>query len=301
MKPFSFSQTSISIRFLFSMILLFGNCGGASGAGDFSSALIFLLGGGDKSVPTGGSHSPVETSNGPVLNNLNVTTEYRVISGDPYQIVSVKFSLKNQVSFPVTYKAYLGRPAILQLKPDGVSVTTYITEKLSTEPGSPDTFVFLSPEVSQSYKIIVIAQSQFGNSSKEIISTAPTPPAGVCAGAVSAPVTIGDCSDHCIQVSMNGTNMEFFSRYVNPEPAYYVYLDLNNGTATGGTGPVPFQYIELYEDAGNPVAPGTYETPKVGFDTGTYNEACIAISSYAVADRASGFSDSYTVKKIIVP
>lgn len=265
--------------------------------GDLSPALVALLGAGTSANLNSAGASNPSVSGGPELNDLTVTTNY-VVGSEGSQSIRVKVSLKKQVSYPVTYKAYIGRPTILNLKPDGVSVTTYIGENNTLTGLNLDEFLFVSPETSMSYKIIVIAESERGHSAKEILSTPPPPPAGPCAGAVAAPIVVGNCADHCIEVTMNGINMEMIARYNNPSNAEYLYMDLSTSTPSGASGPIPFLYIENIENA-SPAGP--YATPNAGFDTNAYTGACIDISSYRVRDGASGFSDSYIVKRIIVP
>ncbi|MDV6236804.1 hypothetical protein CH379_014340 [Leptospira ellisii] len=249
--------------------------------------------------PDGGGDPPPpdpETS-GPQLNDLASQTNYGISSSGDFQSIRITFLLNTVVAYPVTYKAYLGRPTLMQLNADGVSVSNYLQETSNTEPGSSNRFLFTTPETSQSYKVIVIAQSSFGNSSKEIITTPPTPPVGPCAGAVALPTTIGNCADHCIVATLNGNRIELVSRFANPAMMAYLYLDLTTSYASGGTGPTPFEYVEQFD------APaGVYEA-RSDFDRGTYPNACFDISSYGVKDDGTpgGFSDHYLFGKIIVP
>ncbi|TGM52833.1 hypothetical protein [Leptospira adleri] len=282
--------------FLFFLPSLF-HFGCAGSGNELSPALVALLAGGVSPNVNSVGTDHQSANGGPELNDLTVTTNY-VVGSEDSQSIRVKVSLKKQVSYPVTFKAYLGRPTILRLKPDGISVTTYIDEENTLTGLNQDEFLFLSPETSMSYKIIVIAESERGYSAKEIISNPPPPPAGPCAGAVAAPVVVGNCADHCIEVTRNGTNMGMIARYNNPSDVEYLYLDLSTSSPGGASGPVPFQYIEQIE---NVIPAGQYATPNAGFDTNAYTGACVDISSYRVRDGASGFSDSYIVKRIIVP
>ncbi|WP_156781781.1 hypothetical protein [Leptospira tipperaryensis] len=50
-----------------------------------------------------------------------------------------------------------------------------------------------------------------------------------------------------------------------------------------------------------PVSIGSHSTTMQTFDTRTYNNACIVVSSYRVLDGVGGFSDNHIFKKIIVP
>ncbi|TGK29517.1 hypothetical protein EHQ12_16985 [Leptospira gomenensis] len=250
------------------------------------------FGGGETSPPPPDSEEPA----GPLLNDLSSQSNYVIASPDPYQSIRITFSLNSSVAYPVSYKAYLGRPNLLQLNADGVSASNFIQQTSTTEPGSSNRFLFISPETSQRYKVIVIAQSIYGNSSKEIITTPPAIPGGPCAGAVALPVTLGNCAQHCVEATLNGTRIELVSRFNNPALMAYLYMDLTTSYA-GGAGPTPFQYVEQFD------APaGIYEA-RSDFDRNTYTNACFTLSSYQVNDdgTAGGFSDHYLNTTITVP
>lgn len=286
-------------------------CKPTGGSDDLSALLISLAGGSSNKIGTGvngndtGNPSQPESPFRPILNDLAVQTAYVTgAGGDDRQRVTVTFSFQNVPSGPLTLKAYLGRPNIIALSADGTTVQNYIQERLNPDPMFPNEFTFLSPETTQPYRIFVLASNSFGKSSKSILSTAPTPPAGPCANAVSAPTTIGNCAEHCIQVTTNGNLIDFRGSVTTVNAEEYLYMDLTSSTPSGGTGPFPFSYIELFS-AGEPpvsVAPGTYTTELHSVNSDTYNEnACIGISSYQVSDGSGGFKDSYLFKKVIIP
>ncbi|TGL75094.1 hypothetical protein [Leptospira yasudae] len=294
------------------LLLATSFCKPPGGSEDLSALLISLAGGSSNKTTTKNDDvsdpenpNPSQSPFRPILNDLAVQTAYVTgAGGDDRQRVTVTFSFQNVPPGPLTLKAYLGRPNVITLSADGTTVQNYIQERLNPDPMFPNEFTFLSPETTQPYRIFVLASNSFGKSAKSILSTAPAPPAGPCANAVSAPTTIGNCAEHCIQVTTNGNLIEFRGSVTTVNAEEYLYMDLSSSTPSGGTGPFPFSYIELFS-AGEPpvsIAPGTYTTELHSVNSDTYNEnACIGISSYQVLDGAGGFKDSYLFKKVIIP
>ncbi|MBM9577092.1 hypothetical protein JWG45_07985 [Leptospira sp. 201903070] len=242
-----------------------------------------------------------ESPNGhPLLNDLTVQTTYRTGTPDD-QKIEVRFSFQKTPASPwPSIKAYLGRPNVMTLNPNDLSVNNFILEEATPNPFFPDRFIFFSPETSQPYKIIVVVSNPFGKSFKEINSVPPTPPQGPCYGAISAPVAVGNCDQHCIQVTANGNLIEFVAKDTTASIQNYFYLDLTTTTPAGGATPIPYTYIEFgLDDAQIPIA--SYSTAKKILDTQTYNDACVNVSSYRAIDGNSGFFDNFIEQKIIVP
>ncbi|MBM9579801.1 hypothetical protein JWG45_21880 [Leptospira sp. 201903070] len=265
--------------------------------------VVALLAGNSQTITSDPADSfiPGESPNRPILKELTVQTAYLNV-GSGEQKIQVDVSFENNPPSP-TLKVYLGRPSLMSLNGDGISVRNYMQEKLNPDSTLfPNRFSFFSPEITQRYKIIIVASNSFGKSSKEIISIPPTAPGGPCAGALNAPTTIGNCAEHCVQVDLNGNTMELTAKDTTAAVQDYFYLDLTTSTPSGGTGPTPFSYIEFgVEEPPIPVPTGTHSTPKKTLDTQTYDNACVVVSSYRVLDGLGGFSDHYLTQKIIVP
>ncbi|MBM9500272.1 hypothetical protein JWG44_08420 [Leptospira sp. 201903071] len=288
-------------------VSLFQFCKAESSNSNFATLIVALLSGNTQTVnsgtgPENDSSNPGESPNRPILNDLTVQTNYLNV-GDGEQRIQVDVSFQNTPPSPLTLKAYLGRPSLISLNADGVSVRNYMQEKLNPDSSLfPNRFTFFSPEITQRYKIIIIASNSFGKSSREIISTPPAAPGGPCSGAVNAPTTIGNCAEHCIQVDLNGNTLELTAKDTTTSVQDYFYLDLTTSTPSGGTGPIPFTFIELgLEDPPIPVPVGTHSTPKRILDAQNYDDACVGVSSFRTLDGAGGFSLNYIAKKIIVP
>ncbi|MBM9501058.1 hypothetical protein JWG44_12425 [Leptospira sp. 201903071] len=174
------------------------------------------------------------------------------------------------------------------------------------------------PKLPLHYKVLVIASNAFGRSSKEIVSSPPSPLVGAppgtpqpspgtppltneCAGAVPAPVTVGNCAGHCIEVSVNGTLLEFTAKETTAAVLDSFYLDVSGSSPLSGAG-ITFDFIHLGKEVGlgATVPIGSYSTPKVTLSSQSY--ACIIVSSYRYFDSSPGnFFDSYITKKIILP
>ncbi|RHX79700.1 hypothetical protein [Leptospira yasudae] len=147
---------------------------------DSFTDLFDLIGGNPISQPESKDVSPL------ILNDLTVqTTDWSCTQGT--QKIEVYFSFRNTPPAPTSVKGYLGRPGIMTLSTDGLTVDNFILQESTPNSLFPDRFIFYSPETSQSYKIIVTAFNAFGKSTKEINSV---PPNDHCQGTVNTPVTI---------------------------------------------------------------------------------------------------------------
>ncbi|EKO35834.1 putative lipoprotein [Leptospira santarosai str. CBC379] len=240
-------------------------------------------------------------SGSPILNPLITRTSYVNVDGQNKQNIYVDFSFRNVPAAPITIRAYLGRPALMVLDSDGETVRNYLQE-MSPDSFTANRFYHYSRELTQSYKIIVVAKNFFGKSSREITSTPSTPLANFCDSTVPSPVTVGNCADHCIQIATNATNLEFVASSTNTSVQDYLYLDFITFTPNGEIDSTPFAFIELgLEEPSVPVAVGTRTTTLRTLNIQTYEHACIEVSSYRVWDGAGGFSDSYVSGKIQVP
>ncbi|KAB2934302.1 MAG: hypothetical protein F9K24_04550 [Leptonema illini] len=231
----------------------------------------------------------------PVLNALNVTT--RLDAEQEYQFVEVEYSFAAAPPEGTTVRAYLGRPGYMALLSDG-SVSGFIKEEFEYNAGE---FLFLSPELWASYRVIVVARSPSGFGAAQALSSPPPPPPSPCAGAVAAPATIGDCATHCIQVSQNGAMMELTASYISAVTMDYVYVDLSTSTAGGAGGPTATSYREEFATAPGDLPAGLYSPPMSSFNVNDFNDACVAVSSIYTVDAAGNFDIGYITGKIIVP
>lgn len=246
--------------------------------------------------PTSGELPDEIPEREPVLNALNVTT--RLDAEQEYQFIEVSYSFAAAPPEGTTIRAYLGRPGYMALKTDG-SVSGFIKEEFDfIESGE---FLFLSPELWASYRVIVVARSPSGFSAAQALSNPPPPPPSPCSGAVAAPATIGDCAIQCIQVTLNGAMMELTASYMSPVAMDYVYVDLSTSTAGGAGGPTATSYREEFAGTPGDLPAGLYSPPMSSFNVNDFNDACVAVSSFYTVDAAGSFDMGYITGKIIVP
>lgn len=232
----------------------------------------------------------------PVLNALNVMT--RLDAKQKNQFVEIEYSFAEAPPEGTEVRAYLGRPGYMALQTNG-SVSGFIKEEFDLiESGE---FLFLSPELWASYRVIVVARSSSGFGAAQALSSPPPPPPSPCAGAVAAPATIGDCATHCIQVSQNGAMMELTASYISAVTMDYVYVDLSTSTAGGAGGPTATSYREEFATAPGDLPAGLYSPPMSSFNVNDFNDACVAVSSIYTVDAAGSFDMDYITGKIIVP
>ncbi|MCT8335336.1 hypothetical protein NUH30_16765 [Leptospira sp. 85282-16] len=213
-----------------------------------------------------------------------------------YQIIRVKFQNSPDLSTFKRLDAYLGRPNIISLAADNFNVINYM--KVSSYDKYAGYFFFSSGELYASYKIIVVGSTDDAKGNRSIDTVPPPPPASPCAGSLTAPITIGNCSTHCLVVNLVGNQMEYIAKTsVSTTTEEYLYLDSSSSTVSGSSGPVGLEYIEHF----SPISIGAYQTNPSTFDVTSYNNACVVLSSYLVQEGPGGFKDTYLTTKVIVP
>ncbi|EOQ98622.1 hypothetical protein LEP1GSC195_0606 [Leptospira wolbachii serovar Codice str. CDC] len=213
-----------------------------------------------------------------------------------YQFIYVKFQAGSDLSAFKRLDAYMGRPNIITMAADNYNVLNYI--KVSIYDKYAGYFLFITPEVNASYKIIVVGSTDDAKGNRSVDTVPPPPPASPCAGSVTAPATIGNCATHCLVVDLVGNQMEYIAKTsVGTNTEEYLYLDSTSSTVGGTTGPAGFSYIEHF----SPIGMSTYQTDPRSFDVTTYNNACVVLSSYLVQEGPGGFRDTYLTSKVIVP
>ncbi|TGL40348.1 hypothetical protein [Leptospira perdikensis] len=219
-----------------------------------------------------------------------------LIGGTEYQVIRVKFQAGSDLSAYKKLDAYIGRPSIITMAADNYNVINYISASSYNE--SLNYFLFLTPELNASYKIIVVGSTTDAKGNRSVDTVPPPPPPSPCAGSVNAPTTIGNCSEHCLVVDLVGNQMQYTAKTtIGTNTEEYLSLDADNTTPSGGTGPTNYSWIEFF----SPIAAGEYQTDIRSFDVTAYNNQCIVISSYLVQDGPGGFKDNYIMGKVNVP
>lgn len=247
-------------------------------------------------VTTTPPNPPTIPPNSVTLPAITYETKRSLIGGTEYQVIRVKFQAGADLSPFTKLDAYIGRPSIIALAADNYNVINYI--KATYYDTSLGNFLFLTPELNASYKIIVVGATADAKGNRSIDTTPPAPPPSPCAGSVNAPATIGNCSTHCLVVDLVGNQMNYIAKTnLESDLEEYLSLDSNSTTPSGGTGPANLAWIEHF----SPIGAGEYQTENRSFDVTTYAHSCIVFSSYLVKDGPKGFVDNYITGKVNVP
>ncbi|XDD46086.1 hypothetical protein AB3N60_15425 [Leptospira sp. WS39.C2] len=239
---------------------------------------------------------PTIPPNSITLPAISYETKRSLIGGTEYQVIRVKFQTGSDLSAFKQLNAYIGRPSIITLAADNFNVNHYISASFYNS--STENFLFLTPELNSSYKIIVVGSTSDAKGNRSIDTVPPPPPVSPCVGSVNAPTIIGNCATHCMVVDLVGNQMEYTSKgIIDTTTEDYLYLDSTSSTVSGSNGPASFTYTELFA----PINIGTYQTNSRSFDVTTYHEGCLVLSSYFVKDGPNGFRDTYISGKVNVP
>ncbi|TGL88768.1 hypothetical protein EHQ68_09025 [Leptospira congkakensis] len=249
-----------------------------------------------KEVTTTPPNPPSIPPNSVTLPQISYENNRSLIGGTEYQVIRVKFEAGSDLSNFTRLNAYIGRPSVIAMAPDNFNVVNYIS--VASYNDSLNYFLFLTPELNASYKIIVVASNDNAKGHRIIDTVPPPPPPSPCAGSVNAPATIGNCSTHCLMVDLIGNQMQFTAKTnIVSTTEEYLSLDTTSTTPSGGVGPTNWSWVEFF----SPIAAGEYETEIRSFDVTTYNQSCVVLSSFLVLDGPDGFRDSYLSGKINVP
>lgn len=227
---------------------------------------------------------------------ITYETKRSLIGGTEYQVIRVKFQAGADLSQFTKLDAYIGRPSIIALAADNYNVINYISATYFDS--SLQNFLFLTPELNASYKIIVVGSNTNAKGNRSIDTTPPPPPPSPCLGSVNAPTVIGNCNTHCLVVDLVGNQMSYTAKTkIETNSEEYLSLDADSTTPSGGSGPVNLSWLEQFA----PIGIGEYKTDDRVFDVTAYSPACIVLSSYLVKDGPNGFVDNYITGKVNVP
>ncbi|TGM35744.1 hypothetical protein [Leptospira biflexa] len=239
---------------------------------------------------------PTIPPNSITLPLISYETKRSFIGGTEHQVIRVKFESGSDLSAFKQLNAYIGRPSIIALAADQYNVNNYISASYFDT--SSQNFLFLTPELNSSYKIIVVGSTADAKGNRSIDTVPPPPPVSPCLGSVNAPTTIGNCATHCMVVDLVGNQMTYTTKAtIQTATEDYLYLDSTSSTVSGNSGPAGFTYVEFF----SPITAGTYQTNPSTFDVTSYHEQCVVLSSYFVQDGPNGFRDHYLSGKVFVP
>lgn len=186
-----------------------GNQGGSGSAGTEVPIAV------DDTPPAG---SP------PLLNEITYFTNDANPADDPYSTKGLLQFQKSSVSFqnPVPANTevtlYFGKKN-MELNPDGT--VTNALQSLKRTAANFSGYTYLT-EADKKIKVFVVAKNEFGISTKQLTIGHPRN----CANALKIPATVGDCNDHCFDVTKIGDTIEITAKYNLPVDGTSLYLDL---------------------------------------------------------------------------
>lgn len=200
---------------------------------------------------------PGQPLNAPILNQPQSKVENAPLSEDPSgfhgNILIDHISFQLPVHNQTTITAYIGKRN-MKLEQDGtvVNATNFKTLTPLNPNGGAFWFNFKFPS-DQKQKLILVARNEFGASSKEIDFSHNRN----CIGAPLVPITIGDCDQHCFEITNIAGNLEFRSKLKHGEITYIEFDFTGPSPKTGGHLLVPNFFSYLWDDpAFPPLQPG---------------------------------------------
>ncbi|TGL45639.1 hypothetical protein [Leptospira perdikensis] len=166
-----------------------------------------------------------DTSAGvPILNEITYITNDANPADDPYSTKGLLQFQKSSVSFQKPVPAntevslYFGKKN-MELQPDGT--VTNALQSLKRTAANFSGYTYLT-DADKKIKVFVVAKNQFGVSTKQLTIGHPRN----CANALKIPATVGDCNDHCFDITKIGDTVEITAKYNLPIDGTSLYLDL---------------------------------------------------------------------------
>ncbi|MBM9590992.1 hypothetical protein JWG41_11080 [Leptospira sp. 201903075] len=160
----------------------------------------------------------------PLLNEITYFTNNANPADDPYSTKGLLQFPKSSVSFQKPVPAntevtlYFGKKN-MELNPDGT--VTNALQSLKRTAANFSGYTYLT-EADKKIKVFVVAKNEFGISTKQLTIGHPRN----CANALKIPATVGDCNDHCFDVTKIGDTIEITAKYNLPVDGTSLYLDL---------------------------------------------------------------------------
>ena len=203
-----------------------------------------------------GIAGPGDPVNAPALGNPTIATANANPVDDPYGFQGMYFVSGITFNLPVhnqtAVTAFIGSRAMVR-NPDGSVVHSYAHYTVSPAVAQAVGFQFLQ-QADIKLKVLIVAQNEFGVSTKEINVSH----ARFCAGAPVAPATVGNCGDYCVQGSVTGNSMDLKATY-NLGSTDYLYLDVGAESPRGTGFSLGSHTVEFGADTPN-ATPGVYNS-----------------------------------------
>ncbi|WP_246837478.1 hypothetical protein [Leptospira bouyouniensis] len=182
-----------------------------------------------RELTTSPPNPPTIPPNFITLPSISYESKRSVIGSTEYQVIRVRFQAGSDLSAFKQLNAYIGRPSIISLGADNFNVINYIYASFYDT--SSQNFLFITPELNSTYKIIVIGSTADAKGNRSIDTIPPPPPVSPCVGSVNAPTIIGNCANHCLVIDLVGNQMEFTAKAtIESANEDYLYLDTKRWT-----------------------------------------------------------------------
>lgn len=160
----------------------------------------------------------------PLLNEITYFTNDANPADDPYSTKGLLQFPKSSVSFQKPVPAntevilYFGKKN-MELHSDGTVTNALQSIKRTAANFSGHTYL---TDADKKIKVFVVAKNEIGMSTKQLTIGHPRN----CANAVKIPATIGDCNDHCFDVTRLGDTIEITAKYNLTFNGISLHLDL---------------------------------------------------------------------------
>ncbi|PJZ80749.1 hypothetical protein CH359_10265 [Leptospira meyeri] len=232
--------------------------------------------------------APGQPLNAPILNQPQTLTENAPVAEDPYgflgNILIDQISFQLPVHNQTTITAYIGGRN-MALEQDGtvVNATNFRTLTPTNPNGGAFGFNFRIP-ADKKQKLFLVARNEFGASSKEINFSH----IRNCMGAPIAPITIGNCDQHCFEITNIAGQMEFKSKLKHGELTYLEFDFYGVSPKTGAHLLIPNSFSYIWDDPAKPFLQPGVTTVATVLNQDSKDSVCVELQSSIVLEDDNG-------------
>ncbi|TGL52256.1 hypothetical protein EHQ55_04745 [Leptospira meyeri] len=238
--------------------------------------------------------TPGQPLNAPILNLPQTHVDNTTVTEDPSGFFGKIFIDHISFQLPVhnqtTITAYIGKRN-MKLEQDGtvVNATNFKTLIPANPNGGAFWFNFKFPS-DQKQKLILVARNEFGVSSKEIDFLHNRN----CIGAPLVPITIGDCNQHCFEITNIAGQMEFKSKFKHGELTYIEFDFTGLSPKTAGHLLVPNNFSYIWDDPAHPPLQPGITSVATGLNQEGKDSVCVLLqSNISMEDENGTFSTEF--------
>ncbi|MCG6141621.1 hypothetical protein [Leptospira mtsangambouensis] len=231
---------------------------------------------------------PGQPLNAPILNHPQTHINNATVSEDPSgfhgNILIDHISFQLPVHNQTTVTAYIGKRNMM-LEQDGtvVNATNFKTLTPLNPNGAAFWFNFKFPS-DRKQKLILVARNEFGASSKEIDFSHNRN----CIGAPLVPIIIGDCDQHCFEITNIAGNLEFKSKLKHGEITYLEFDFYGLSPKTGGFLMTPGYFSYIWDDPAFPPLQAGVTSVATTLNQEGKDNICLEIQSNIAMEDGNG-------------